>query len=58
MRLVLEGDVGDLGGQREDNVEVTHGQQVGLALGEPCTRGSTLALGAQLLNGGRLRQLL
>jgi hypothetical protein len=27
-RLVLEGDVSDLGGQREDHVEVSHRQQV------------------------------
>ena len=34
-RLVLEGDVGDLGRQREDDVEIADRQQVGLALGEP-----------------------
>ena len=34
-RLVLEGDVGDLGGQREDDMEVADRQQVGLALGQP-----------------------
>ncbi len=45
-RLVLEGDVGDLGGQREDDVEVADRQQVGLALGEPGARGRALALGA------------
>ena len=43
-RLVVEGDVGDLGGQREDNVEVADRQQVGLALGKPCPRRGTLAL--------------
>jgi hypothetical protein len=32
-RLVVEGDVGDLGRQREDNVEVADRQKVGLALG-------------------------
>ena len=42
-RLVLERDVGDLGGQREDNVEVADRQQVGLALGEPGARGRPLA---------------
>ena len=45
-RLVVEGDVGDLGGQREHDVEVADRQQVGLALGEPCTRGRALALRA------------
>jgi hypothetical protein len=39
-------DVGDLGGQREDDVEVSHRQQVGFALGKPCTRGRALALWA------------
>ena len=42
-RLVLEGDVGDLGRQREDDVEVADRQQVGLALGEPGARGRALA---------------
>ena len=41
--LVLEGDVGDFGGQREDDVEVTDREQVGFALGEPGARGRTLA---------------
>ena len=44
-RLVLEGDVGDLGRQREDDVEVADRQQVGLALGQPGARGRALALG-------------
>ena len=44
--LVVEGDVGDLGGQREDDVEVADRQQVGLALGQPGARGGALALGA------------
>ena len=43
-RLVLPGDVGDLGRQREDDVEVSDRQQVGLALGEPGARGGALAL--------------
>ncbi len=42
-RLVLEGDVGDLGRQREHDMEVADRQQVGLALGEPGARGRTLA---------------
>ena len=45
-RLVLPGDVGDLGRQREDDVEIADRQQVGLALGEPGPRGGALALGA------------
>lgn len=40
----MEGDVGDLDRQREDNVEVADRQQVGLALGKPCPRRGTLAL--------------
>jgi hypothetical protein len=43
--LVVESDVGDLGGEREDDVEVSDRQQVGLALGQPCARGGALALG-------------
>ena len=45
-RLVLEGDVGDLGRQREHDMEVADRQQVGLALGEPGARRGALALGA------------
>ena len=44
--LVVERDVGDLGRQREDDVEVADRQQVGLALGQPGARGGALALGA------------
>jgi hypothetical protein len=43
--LVLISDVGDLGGQREDDVEVTDREQVSLALGKPGARGRALALG-------------
>jgi hypothetical protein len=43
--LVLEGDVGDLRRQREDDVEISDRQQVGLALGEPRAGGRALALG-------------
>ena len=43
--LVVEGDIGDLGGQREHDVEVSHGQQVGLAFGESGAHGRTLASG-------------
>ena len=52
-RLVVEGDVGDLGGQREHDVEVADGKEVGLALGEPCPRG-----GAWHFGQCRLRQEL
>ena len=45
-RLVLPGDVGDLGRQREDDVEITDRQQVGLALSEPGSRGGALTLRA------------
>ena len=45
-RLVLVGDVGDLGRQREDDVEVADRQQIGLARGEPLPCRRALALGA------------
>jgi hypothetical protein len=44
--LVLERDVGNLRRQREDDVEVSDRQQIGLALGEPRAGGRTLALWA------------
>jgi hypothetical protein len=42
----VEGDGGNLGRQREDDVEIADRQQVGLALGKPFTRSATLALAA------------
>jgi hypothetical protein len=45
-RLVLPGDVGDLGRHGEHDVEVADRQQIGLARGQPGARGSALALGA------------
>jgi hypothetical protein len=45
-RLVLERDVGDLGRQREHDMEVADRQQVGLALGQPRPCGRALALRA------------
>jgi hypothetical protein len=45
-RLVLTGDRGDLGGQREDAVEIADRQQIGLARGKPVRCRRTLALGA------------
>jgi hypothetical protein len=44
--LVLERDVGGLGREREDDMEVADRQEVRLALGEPGTRCGSLALGA------------
>ncbi|PWK65258.1 hypothetical protein C8K44_1172 [Aminobacter sp. AP02] len=44
-RLVVEGDIGDLGRQREDDVEVADRQQVGFSLREPCPCRRALALG-------------
>src|SRR3546814_2640548 len=45
-RLVVEGDRGDLGRQRKDDVEVADREQVGLARFEPGARGGALAPGA------------
>ena len=44
--LVLERDIGDLGRQGEDEVEIADRQQIRLALGKPVARGGTLTLGA------------
>ncbi len=43
--LVGEGDVGDSRGQREDDVEIADGQEIGLARLEPKARRRALALG-------------
>ena len=51
-RLVLIGDVGDLGRQREDDVEVADRQQIGLARGEPVPCRRALALGAMPVAAG------
>ena len=51
-RLVLVGDRGDLGRQREDHVEVADRQQIGLAGGEPVLRRRALALGAMAVAAG------
>ena len=45
-RFVLQGDVGDLGRQGEDDMEIPDRQQIGLALGQPGPCGITLAFGA------------
>src|SRR5208282_1187063 len=55
-RLVLVGDWGDLGRQREDQVEVADRQQIGLPVGEPVPRRRALALGTMAVaasNGHR-----
>ena len=51
-RLVLVGDRGDLGRQREDQVEVADRQQIGLAGGQPVPRRRALALGAMAVAAG------
>ena len=51
--LVVEGDVGDLGGHGEDDVEVSNRQQVGLALGQPGACGGALALGLPTIGQGK-----
>jgi hypothetical protein len=45
-RLVLPGDVGNLGGKREDDMEVADRQQVGFAFGQPEAGCGALAFGA------------
>ena len=45
-RLVLQGYVGNLGGKREDDMEVADRQQVGFTLGQPGARSGALAFGA------------
>jgi hypothetical protein len=50
--LVLVGDLGDWGGQREHDVEIRHRQELGLALGEPLLRGSALAFRAMPVTAG------
>ena len=42
--LVLKGDVGDRPRQREDDVEIGHGQEFGLAIGQPFLGRGGLAL--------------
>jgi len=44
-RLIVERYAGDLCRQREHDVEVSHRQQVGFPMGEPCTCGRALAPG-------------
>src|SRR5215471_4812658 len=46
LRLVVKGDVGDLGGHGEDHVEVADRQQICLACGEPLACHRPLTFGA------------
>ena len=48
-RLVLVGDRGDLGRQREDDMEIADRQQIGRAGREPILRRRALALGAMAI---------
>ena len=50
--LVLQGDRGDGFGEGEDDVEVRHGQQVGLAGLQPQGAGQRLALGTVAVSAG------
>ena len=50
--LVLVGDIGDRFGQREDQVEIPHGQQFGLACRQPCLGRTRLAFGAVAIPAG------
>lgn len=45
-RLVLEGDLSDLGRQREQHVEVSYRQKLGLPRGEPFPASLPLTFGA------------
>jgi hypothetical protein len=51
-RLVLVGDWSNLGGQREDQMEIADRQQIGLAGGEPVLRRRALALGTVAIATG------
>ena len=57
-RLVLPGNVGDLGRQREDDMEVADWQQVGLAFGQPDAGSGALALRAVPVAAGNGRRPL
>ena len=53
--LVLVGDWGDLGRQREDHVEIADRQQIGLAGGEPIRRCHALTFWAMAVAAGNGR---
>ena len=48
-RLVLISNIGDLGRQGKDEVEVADGQKLGLSLGQPVPGRRALALGAMAI---------
>ena len=45
LAFVLMRDVGNLFGQREDQMEIPHGQQLGLTCDKPCFRRPCLTFG-------------
>ncbi len=54
-RLVLIGDVGDRSRQGEDDMEIRHGQEFGLAVGQPFLGSGGLALRAVPVAAGVVR---
>jgi hypothetical protein len=54
-RLVVIGDVGDRSRQGEDNMEIGHGQQFNLAVGQPLLGSGGLALRAMPVAAGIVR---
>ena len=54
-RLVVIGDIGDRSGQGEDDMEIRHGQEIGLAVGQPFFGSSGLALWAMPIAAGVVR---
>ena len=54
-RLVVIGDIGDRSGQGEDDMEIRHGQEIGLAVGQPLLGSSGLALWAMPIAAGVVR---
>jgi hypothetical protein len=57
-RLVVPSNVGDLGWQREDDMEVADRQQIGLTLGKPGASRRALALRAMPIAAGNGRRPL
>ena len=56
--FVLVGDVSDWLWQREDQMEVAHGQQFGFACSQPCFCGGGLALGTVAIAAGIVGDVL
>ncbi len=52
LAFVLVSNIRNLFGQREDEMEVAHGQQFGFACSQPCLCGTGLALGAVPIAAG------